>query len=281
MANALTAPPRTYTATIVAICPAARSDETKSTLRALHTRTGVRPIVVTLGESAEPPLNEDDGGAIVIDGLTPRYLNNVVAARRLSSLPAIAWWRGGDPTVLDGLAALVDRLVMDSIDPRQDWAAAVPLLEVTAFSDLRWTRLTRWRNLMSQFFDVPVIRATAEEFSRLEVIAGDAWVAQLFAGWLTARLPRGPKLEVVTKNVSGPHALVSATLSGPVHRLELQLTSNGTCVHASIDGGSLATAARTVSLGDQSPSSLLEEELRIRARDAGFEQALRFAAGAL
>jgi glucose-6-phosphate dehydrogenase assembly protein OpcA len=280
MANALTGPARTYTATIVAICPADRSEETKSALRGLHTRTGVRPIVVTLGDRAEPPLN-DEAGAIVIDGLTPRYLNNVVAARRLSSLPAIAWWRGGDPSVLDGLAALVDRLVMDSIDPRQDWAAALPLLDVTAFADLRWTRLTRWRNLMAQFFDVPAIRTAAEGFSRLEVVAGDASTAQLFAGWLSARLPSGPRLEVATQNASGPHAMVSATLSGPVHRLELRLTPNGTCVHSSIDGGSLPTAARTVSLGDQSPASLLEEELRIRARDTGFEQALRFAAGVL
>ena len=280
MANALTAPARTYTATIVAICPADRTDDTKSALRALHTRTGVRPIVVKLGDSAEPPLHEEDG-AIVIDGLTPRYLNNVVAARRLSSLPAVAWWRGGDPSVLGGLAALVDRLVMDSIDPRQDWAAALPLLDVTAFADLRWTRLTRWRNLMAQFFDVAAIRAAAEGFSRLEVVAGDSWVAQLFAGWLSARLPGGPRLDVSTRNASGPHALVSAVLSGPAHRLELQLTANGTCVHSAIDGGSLPTAARTVSLGDQSPSSLLEEELRIRARDTAFEQALRFASGVL
>jgi glucose-6-phosphate dehydrogenase assembly protein OpcA len=280
MANPLTAPPRTYTATIVAICPAGRSDDTKSALRGLHTRTGVRPIVVTLGDSTEPPLNEDDG-TIVIDGLTPRYLNNVVAARRLSSLPAIAWWRGGDPSVLDGLAALVDRLVMDSVDPRQDWAAALPLLDVTAFSDLRWTRLTRWRNLMAQFFDVPAIRAAAEGFSRLEIVAGDASSAHLFAGWLSARLPCGPRLEIEIRHGSGPHALVSATLSGPAHRLELQLTSNGTCVHSSIDGGSLPTAARTVSLGDQSSSALLEDELRIRARDGGFEQALRFAAGGI
>lgn len=280
MANALTAPVRTYTATIVAICPADRSDETKSALRALHTRTGVRPIVVTLGDAAEPPLTEE-AGAIVIDGLTPRYLNNVVAARRLSSLPAIAWWRGGDPAVLDGLAALVDRLVMDSTDPRQDWAAAQPLLDVTAFADLRWTRLTRWRNLMAQFFDVPAIRAAAAGFSKLDVVASDAPCAQLFAGWLSARLPCGSALQVAIENAPGPHALVSATLSGPEHRLELQLTPNGTCVHSSIDGGSLPTAARTVSLGDQSPSSLLEEELRIRARDAGFEQALRLAAGVL
>lgn len=280
MANALTAPVRSCTGTIVAICPPDRSDETKGALRALHARAGVRPLLVTFGDSAQPPLNED-AGATVIEGLTPRYLNNVVAARRLSSLPAIAWWRGGDPSVLDGLAALVDRLVMDSADPSQDWAAAIPLLDVTAFADLRWTRLTRWRNLMAQFFDVPAIRAVADGFSRLDIVASDAPSAQLFAGWLSARLPRGSALQVAIENAPGPHALVSAALSGPAHRLELQLTSNGTCVHSSIDGGSMPLAARTVSLGDQSPASLLEEELRIRARDTAFEQALRFAAGVL
>ena len=46
--------------------------------------------------------------------LAPRYLNNAVAALRLSSLPALVWWRGGSLDALDDLADLADRLVLDT-----------------------------------------------------------------------------------------------------------------------------------------------------------------------
>ena len=108
MANALTAPARTYTATIVAICPADRTDDTKSALRALHTRTGVRPIVVKLGDSAEPPLHEEDG-AIVIEGkalASPQgdwsgrlYRELQVTPERevdVKMIPYFAWGNRGD-----------------------------------------------------------------------------------------------------------------------------------------------------------------------------------------
>ena len=277
MANVVSEAVRTRTATIVAVAPSDRLTETRDTLRTLSRRAGVRPIVVTLGETAEPPTVEEDG-ATIIEGLTPRYLNNLVAARRLSSLPAVAWWRGGDADVLDEIAPIVDKLVLDSLDPVPDWRRAVPLLDATTFGDIRWTRLTPWRSMMAQFFDIPDVRAAAETFNRLDISAGDAHAARIFAGWLTSSLPNGRKVEVSV--TIGREAMSSVALVGTRHRLELRLTPRATCVSTSIDGGSHATGTRTVSLGDQSLPALLEQELRIRARDTAFEQALRFAAEA-
>lgn len=279
MAHAVADGARTFTATVVAVCRPERLQETQAALRALHTRSAVRPIIITLGEHPQPPLTEEEGETL-IEGLTPRYLNNVVAARRLSSLPALAWWRGGDSNVLAGLAVLVDRILLDSANPLEDWRAATPLVELTAFGDLRWTRLTRWRNLMAQFFDVPDVRAAAGDFSRLEIAAADEHAAALFAGWISSRLPIGRALDVRVALPDDAQFVSSIALSGSTHRLELRLTPSGTCVQTSIDGGTQPTGTRTVSLGNQTLVALLAEELRMRARDISFEQALRCAAGA-
>ena len=278
MANPVAGLARTFTASIVAICRPAQLDETRDTLKALHARS-VRPILITLGDKTQPPFREVEE-AILIEGLTPRYLNNVVASRRLSSLPAIAWWRGSNHEVLEGLAPLVDRLVLDSDDPVPDWRAAAPLVETTSLGDLRWTRLTRWRNLMAQFFDVPGVRDAAADLTRLEITAADEHVARLFAGWLISRLPAGRSMDVNITREPGVRSLSAVTLTSAKHRLELRLTAAGTCVQSCVEGEGASASTRTVSLGDQSLAALLEEEMRIRARDAGFEDALRFAAEA-
>ena len=100
--------------------------------------------------------------AIAIAGLAPRYLNNAVAALRLSSLPAVVWWRGGSIEALDGLANLADRLVLDTVDPDAAWARADTLFERTALTDLRWTALTRWRAALAHLFDLPQVPPTAQ-----------------------------------------------------------------------------------------------------------------------
>ena len=180
--------------------------------------------------------------------------------------------------VLDELAALVDRLVLDSPEPLADWRAAAPLVGVTSITDLRWTRLTRWRNLIAQFFDVPGLRAAAADFSRLAITAADEQGARLFATWLKKRLPTRTPIDV--QIAPGEHFLTQVSLSGPSHRLELQLTAAGTCVRASAEVGGHAVPSRTVPLGNQSLVALVEEEMRIRARDTTFEDALRSVAEA-
>ena len=272
MAHPVAASTRTFTGTLFAICSREQLEETQAALRALHARSAVRPVIVTLGDVTQPPIRDADE-VTVIEGLIPKYLDNVVASRRLSSLPAMAWWRGGDVQVLDELAPLVDRLVLDSPEPLADWRAVAPLIGVTSITDLRWTRLTRWRNLMAQFFDIPGLRAAAADFSRLAITAADEDGARLFATWLKKRLSTRAPLDVHIG--AGDDFLSEVSLSGPSHRLELQLTAAGTCVRSSAEINGQAVPHRTVSLGNQSLVALIEEEMRIRARDTAFEDALR------
>src|SRR4029079_971870 len=84
---------------------------------------GVRAILISEGTHTNPVARVTEH-SIAIAGLAPRYLNNAVAALRLSSLPAAVGWRGGSVEALDDLADLADRLILDTPDPDDVWAKA-------------------------------------------------------------------------------------------------------------------------------------------------------------
>ena len=147
------------TATIVVAGPPPRLVEAAKALGEL-TDVGVRTVLISYGDNPEPAVRVSRQ-TVSLEGLRPKYLNNAVAALRLSSLPTLVWWRGGNVDTLKGLAALSDRLVLDAEEPREVWASVDVLAELTAVSDLRWTRLTRWRALMCHFFDIADVRAAA------------------------------------------------------------------------------------------------------------------------
>ena len=261
------------TATIVAVCTAERMAETSDMLASLRDRSAVRTILITLGDNPQPPI-EAQQDVITIRQIVPRYLNNAVASLRLSSLPSIAWWRGGEVSLLPDLAALVDRLVLDAQDPRDAWAIVPQLAPTTMVSDLRWTALTRWRNLMAQFFDVPAVRESSGSFSRLEISAGDLFAARLYAGWLTARLPEGGTLATEISSAAGD-GLQSVRLSGPKHCLSLALAPGNLCIETSIEASGRSVMSRIVPRGARTPEALMADEMRVSARDVAFEEALR------
>jgi glucose-6-phosphate dehydrogenase assembly protein OpcA len=265
-------PARSLTATVVAVVSSETQADVSETLASLAKISGVRPIIVSLGGSCEPP-RQDAGGAIMIDGIVPRYLNNAVACLRLSSLPTLAWWRAGDAARLQDLAVLVDRIVMDLDDPSGGWSLVPGIAPLASVSDVRWARLTRWRDLIAQFFDIPEVR---EGFAadRLEVAGTDAPAARLLGGWLRARLPLGERLDVVHEP-GGVDRIQSVRLSGSKGSLAVTLVTNGTCLKTTVALQTGPASSRVVALGDQHLVSLLGQELRVRSRDLAFEDAVR------
>jgi glucose-6-phosphate dehydrogenase assembly protein OpcA len=264
---------RALTATIVVVAPSDRLPDAGDALCDLAEAIGVRAILISPGSNPVPPV-EVQACTIALAGMTPEYVNNAVAALRLSSLPTLVWWRGGDPALLDGLADLAERVVLDDeADPLPGWRRAVALAQRSAFSDLRWTRLTRWRALMAHFFDMPGIRAAMPTLTSLRVRAGDRHSAALFAAWLQPALAPAR----ITTEILPPHGdsgFEEAQLRGPGIELTLRLAASHACVEASAVGGA-HSASRTVSLGDSRLPTLMAEELRVRARDAAFERAIR------
>lgn len=265
--------PRALTATIVVIGPRERLVDAADALLQLADRAGVRAILISNGSDPAPSVRLTEH-AVALEGLKPEFVNNAVAALRLSSLPTLVWWRGGDADTLDAVATLADRLVLDADNPEAGWRRAAGLAEHTAISDLRWTRLTRWRALMAQFFDIPEVRAVAPSFQRLEVAGADPYMLRLFAGWLASALQWTAGVSLDMQHTGGPASIERVRLSNGGQELVLRLAPSGTCVETAAHVDGLAGASRTVSLGDQGLAALVEEELRIRSRDLAFERAI-------
>src|SRR6188508_1574666 len=108
------------TATVVVAGPRHRLVEAAQAIAALKD-VGVRAVLISYGDNPAPGVRVA-GHTVALEGLRPDYLNNAVAALRLSSLPTLVWWRGGNFPNLTGLAQLVDRLVLDAEDPGDVWA---------------------------------------------------------------------------------------------------------------------------------------------------------------
>ena len=242
------------------------------------TDIGVRAVLISYGESPEPRVRVSHH-AVALEGLRPEYLNNAVAALRLSSLPTLVWWRGGATSTLEGLAALADRLVLDAPDPTDAWAHVAALADKTAVSDLRWARLTRWRALMAHFFDLPDVLAVASRLRSLHVEGSDRYTAKLFAGWIASALrwPRGQSYDFREKPGGAP--IEAVALGDGSQELTLRLASARGCVETAARVSGADMASRTVSIGDQGLAALIGEELRIRARDLAFERAVAASKG--
>jgi glucose-6-phosphate dehydrogenase assembly protein OpcA len=266
------------TATVVVIGPHSRLPEAANALEQIAETIGIRPILISDGESSAPKVFVSEH-AVALEGLRPSFVNNAVAALRLSSLPTLVWWRGGAIAALDGLPDLCDRLVLDAEDPRPSWDRAAALLERTAISDLRWTRLTRWRALMAHFFDIPEVRAAIPRLRVLRIDGSDPHAARLYAGWLVGALHLDSGVSLDVRHLPGGPTVQSIRFGDGAEELTLRLASSGRCVEtgARVDGHAAAT--RIVSLGTQDLSALVAEELRVRSRDLAFEEALRASRG--
>jgi glucose-6-phosphate dehydrogenase assembly protein OpcA len=269
------APARALTATIVAVGSEARLRETVEPIEQLGQSGAIRGILVPIDNPGAFAARVE-GNVVVLHGLRPAFVDNAIGALRLSSLPTLLWWRGGPAGTLEGVVKLADRVVLDADPPEESWRCAASRFERTAFSDLRWTRLTRWRALMAQFFDLDEVRAASETFRTLGITGSDPASARLFGAWMRTSLEGGERLAVDVTEAAGP-PIQRIALGDGTCELTLQLGGTGSCVQASACLQNHQVESRVVTLGDQTFPTLLSEELSIRSRDAAFEAALQAA----
>jgi hypothetical protein len=267
-------PARALTATVIAIGDHARLAAAADALEQLGESGGVRAILISEGNHTAPIARVTES-AIAISGLAPRFLNNAVAALRLSSLPAVVWWRGGSVDKLDDLAGLADRMILDADDPREGWRQAPRLFDRTAVTDLRWTRLTRWRSACAHLFDLPQVRQGMRGFNRLTIEADDSHAARLYAGWLRSCLGWTSAVAIdITPAAKGRAGtpLRRVHLTGTELSITAAAGDTTDCLTASVDG--LEDSTRIVPFGEGSLTALIGEELGVRTRDLAFERAL-------
>jgi len=263
---------RALTATVIVVGTQQRLVAAADALEQLGETGGVRAILISEGTHTEPVARITET-AIAISGLAPKYLNNAVAALRLSSLPAVVWWRGGSVEAFGDLADLADRFIVDTEQPDPVWTQAVELFERTALTDLRWTALTRWRAALAHLFDLPQVRRGASGLQRLTIDTVDRPSARLFAGWLRAALrPKGTlPCEIRDVKSEAPTPLACVRLEGGGLSIALQVRESNACLEAAVNA---VEDARIVPLGEGTLASLVGEELGVRTRDTAFEEAL-------
>jgi len=264
-------PARALLATVIVVGPPQRLIAAAEALEQFSDMGGVRSILISEGEHTEPIARVTDT-AVAVSGLAPRYLNNAVAALRLSSLPAAVWWRGGSVEGLKDLADLADRLILDTEEPEAAWREAGSLFERTALTDLRWTALTRWRSALAHLFDLPHVRRGAAALKGVRIDARDLASGRLYAGWLKSSLPwpSGAKLEIQPCSAAGaPLTCVSLDCGGVA--VTLKMREGRSCFEATAGA---QESERIVPTGDVSLGALIAEELGVRTRDLAFERAL-------
>ena len=263
---------RALTATVVAVGPRERLDDVAQPLSELAAAGAIRAIIIPEGT---PPADAQVGpNVVVLPGLEDTFIDNAVASLRLASLPTLIWWRGGPMPLLDSLITLAERVVLDADPPEDGWRCAVSRFERAAFSDFRWTRLTRWRAMMAQFFDLPDVREAAPSLTRLRIDASDRPSAELFAAWMRTALQWGNDMTIDIHESRSTSPISCITLSGGAQDLNLRVAKTRTCLESAVKSGA-QTLSGVVGLGDESLTALLSDELRIRSRDHAFERALR------
>jgi glucose-6-phosphate dehydrogenase assembly protein OpcA len=128
---------------------------------------------------------------------------SVVIPLLVPDLPVFLWWTGTPPSAarhLDDLVRLADRLIVDSADfarPDRTLPEVAHLARLrVGITDLNWARLTPWRELIAQFFDVPGWRPFLDGITGIragfavDMDGRDIHPSQalLLLGWLASRL---------------------------------------------------------------------------------------------
>lgn len=249
-------------------------------------------------------------------------LSSVIVPLLVPDLPVFLWWTGTPPIGkrhFEDLVAMSDRLVVDSADFARPELTLPELSRVCvlgakrcALTDLNWPRVTCWRELVTQFFDVPSWHAWLDRIDGIRIgFAVDADGRQihpsqalLLVGWLASRLGWSAA-DPISPSEAGGHLFSMRRSDGSPVRVRIRPKYeagmaagdvSGIHIEAKGDGhraefrvrrshtGSYATATvvldgekaseRNVPLASNDVVELLSEELTILAGDRIYEDAL-------
>jgi glucose-6-phosphate dehydrogenase assembly protein OpcA len=183
---------------------------------------------------------------VLATGAAVRSIANILQPLLKPLLPVYLWWLGDPPdndTMFSRLVELSNRVIVDSTsfyNPEQD-IQTLALLSLAspdcALSDLNWGRITPWRQLIAQFFDVMEYRPYLEGVVSIEIehaaaplaiqtrteqgdVSPNPACALLLAGWLKARL--GWSLSA--DSTRGIHDTASGTYRWQMERAATQAT---------------------------------------------------------
>lgn len=253
-----------------------------------------------------------DAGGNVVESVA-----SAVEPLLVPDIAAFLWWKdipNREDKLFRRLVEMVDRVVIDSATfdcPREDMMRVARLVasrgEEMRLSDLNWGRLTSWRSLVANFWDVPEYRTHLEALDAVEIeyepsaFAPTEVASQplLVAGWLASRLGWQPTGNIIEDEngwrvgfASGGRELElvmraagNAGSGGEIKRVLFRSGGGAAKFYASLGegGATLKTSAkigdamhigRVVAYEAKSEGQRLSRELGILARDDVYEQAV-------
>jgi glucose-6-phosphate dehydrogenase assembly protein OpcA len=247
-------------------------------------------------------------------------------------VPVMLWWPRGepadDPRFLK-FAETVDRVIVDSATFAAPEAGLVRMAALlnpsaasgehnrgqagtsTTISDLSWSRLTPWRELVAQFFDAPALVAHLSEITRIVVdyearagAAADRSQALLLVGWLAARLgwrsagaasQQADSTTLRLQSATGEPIAVELRPAAPANdaldrlvalaiecrraRFTIARDNAPDCAVARSEIAGMQPIQRKVRLERLDEAELISEELRLLGHDQTFEAVLQVTAG--
>ena len=243
----------------------------------------------------------------------------------VSDLPTFLWWRSLVDTgqkVFSNLLQASDRLIVDSAEFAKPVAELMAINEIfqqddeapVGISDLNWARLTSWRGLLADFYDVAEYRSVLEAIDKvcISYVAPEtdantiAPQALLMAGWLASRLQwtmldkpaTGDDEQTVFEVSSQRGQTITVELQrkkdegikpGRLARVELQSLAEGSSfkverspdlqrVLTEANLGSDVQRGRVLPVRNRSTAQLLSREMEILCNDQIYQEAIAVAA---
>ena len=242
-----------------------------------------------------------------VEGPPARHLESLAGPLLIPDLPVFLWYPNGEVPLspeCDGMAALADRLVLDSgavEDCEASLRAVADLLKhdgVPAVGDLQWAALSSWRSLVADLFAPPERAGELARIRHAEILHSRVGECQalLFVSWLSNALGWYPQSASRTEGgrafrFAGPSGDVTVELApGPpevaldrvclfseelTFRVQISRREKHADARSTVMRGSEFVGERTVNLGSFGLGALLGEEFRFPGRDETYESASR------
>ena len=190
-------------------------------------------------------------------------------------LPTVLWWRGNfneQPSLFQRWENVVTRVIFDS--------SAVPCgsnLPANG-TDLNWTRLALWRELLADCFEEPIARTALPAMERLTVVhgcgPGARWRALLFAGWVRTHAPVQVEFRCREDRDATAVGLLSVELSGPGATAKLWKNFGEWTASAQVTMPHVCGLSRQQAFAPLDEAALLARELEQPSPMDSYRQAL-------
>jgi glucose-6-phosphate dehydrogenase assembly protein OpcA len=246
-------------------------------------------------------------------------LPSVVLPLTVSGLPIFLWWRAGGfspPPYFDEILRVTQHVIVDTAR----FSPSGPHLQELAawlhkfsgriqLTDLNWSRITPWRELLAQCFDSPDRRPYLDRLSQVRIeyeqdsvrLVTQRAQGLLLTGWLASRLgweflrserreetqprtfyfksPAGiVKVQRILKrvdNACGVCFTIELRAEGPsAASFSFTRGPDGKVVKTLAEVPGVLPMGRSVRLEVLDEAEILNEELKLGVRDRGYEEAL-------